>query len=1243
MRARKRMQSIWILGLLAGLVPACGPEGDGPCPSGQERCDGVCVYISTSRDHCGECGHACLPGQYCAAGRCVPCHNECVSGQRQCVPGNPSQYQECGSGEDTCMSWGPAQVCSQGTVCSEGDCVQACEDDCLRKDARVCDPQGANGYRICGYYDTDDCLEWSELVPCPDGSGCTDGQCSAGCRDECAAGERRCSVTANGYETCADHDADGCLEYGGFVACEDGQTCSRGACSGSCQDDCDPGERMCEGAGYRSCGYYDADDCLDWSDVVACGGGQACNPSTGQCEAACADECSPGEQRCSRDGAAVELCADWDGDGCQEWGSVMDCLTGQRCQNNVCVWDCQDECEREGSRACTVQGSEVGVVTCGDHDADPCLEFGMFSACEIGQSCSNGVCSTDCQDECDPGERECQGGGYRTCGQYDLDSCRDWSDVTGCAPWQVCSGGYCQDNCSALDECGPEGSTTCTADMQGVRTCIPDYDEDPCLEWGPVYDCPGSQVCEGGRCTASCQNECFTLDAHQCTIDGLGYEVCRDHDSDGCLEWGGYTDCPGTQTCSNGVCSDTCQNECDYAYQLVCDGTEGYRICNDYDSDPCLELGSFTDCGHGYECRAGEGCQQVCSDECSRSGDLRCNGDAVESCQSDHDADECLEWGTQLSCSTGQTCYDETCVPVDPPAELVISELLYDDASTDGEYVFIEIHGPAGLSLDYFSLVGVNGANGDDYVTISLDGMTLPTATGGHFVVADTNSEIDPAAIQLVHSGADLQNGPSDAVQIRWRGEVVVDAVAYDPGSGTPHGEGEPAEGAAYDNTNGVMYCLARSWSNDAAAYRDTDDNYADFWKRSYCSPGWPGYGERYASYDTYSSVDSTPAIDIVTGDLYVTSDDFIDAVDSNLNYRWFAGPDGPKSSPALSPDGSRVYFGLVASGSDPGGLYAYDSDPAVTSDPDPIWIAVSGTDVRSSPAVGADGTIYVGTRGQGLVAIEPSGGSVRWTVPESSWVDSSPALAPVGPGGAEIAVYGVGGYAGDVVAVRTSNGQVAWRTTSAVDGVSPGGGCNASPAIGSDGTVYAACDDGYLYALDGASGAAVWPAPLAISTQAGGGAGQVQGRSPAVVPGEDGDMVFVTSAGSDLNFLIVDSTSGMPYSGWSFHYGQALSSVTVLGDGGFALVWGDEGSGTQVLDVWGPYRFEWYEELGGFDAGAWIVGSPNAEMPGSTGLLYAATHDGELHAYFAPAGLWDGAGAFPKFRAAEANRGRRY
>ena len=102
-------------------------------------------------------------------------------------------------------------------------------------------------------------------------------------------------------------------------------------------------------------------------------------------------------------------------------------------------------------------------------------------------------------------------------------------------------------------------------------------------------------------------------------------------------------------------------------------------------------------------------------------------------------------------------------------AQVVINEVLYDDASTDDEE-FVELKGTPGLSLVGYDLVGVNGAGGVDYRTIPLTGVIPPD---GYYVIAMNNTVLN---FDQIDAGT-WQNGP-DEVQLRL-GALVVDAVCY--------------------------------------------------------------------------------------------------------------------------------------------------------------------------------------------------------------------------------------------------------------------------------------------------------------------------------------------------------------------------------------------------------------------------------------------------------------------------------
>jgi len=175
------------------------------------------------------------------------------------------------------------------------------------------------------------------------------------------------------------------------------------------------------------------------------------------------------------------------------------------------------------------------------------------SKCPTGQTCQNGTCVAGCANECSTsGAKQCSGtAGYKTCGNYDNDSCLEWSSVTNCSSGQTCSGdGIC------ISTCTPK---TCT---QLGYTC--GTAADGCGGTLNCGSCPSGQTCLNNKCT-TCTNAC-TSGTSQCN-GTTGYQTCGDTNGDGCTEWGAVIACGANQTCKDGHCSVSCvshaEQKCD--------------------------------------------------------------------------------------------------------------------------------------------------------------------------------------------------------------------------------------------------------------------------------------------------------------------------------------------------------------------------------------------------------------------------------------------------------------------------------------------------------------------------------------------------------------------------------------------------------------------------------------------------------------------------------------------------------
>ena len=118
------------------------------------------------------------------------------------------------------------------------------------------------------------------------------------------------------------------------------------------------------------------------------------------------------------------------------------------------------------------------------------------------------------------------------------------------------------------------------------------------------------------------------------------------------------------------------------------------------------------------------------------------------------------------------------------------------------------------------------------------------------------------------------------------------------------------------------------------------------------------------------------------------------------------------------------------------------------------LWEFETGGGVYSSPAIGSDGTVYVGSHDKKLYAINGKSGVKLWEFETGGVVYSSPAI------GSDGTVYVGSGYRDKkLYAINGKSGVKLWEFET-------GNGVTSSPAIGSDGTVYVGSQDNKLYAI---------------------------------------------------------------------------------------------------------------------------------------------------------------------------------
>lgn len=180
-------------------------------------------------------------------------------------------------------------------------------------------------------------------------------------------------------------------------------------------------------------------------------------------------------------------------------------------------------------------------------------------------------------------------------------------------------------------------------------------------------------------------------------------------------------------------------------------------------------------------------------------------------------------------------------------------------------------------------------------------------------------------------------------------------------------------------------------------------------------------------------------------------ADDNMYAVDLEGNLQWTYSADGESWSQPIADSNCEC-------------IYVTSTEHTVAAvDPtngSQIWQSPTlGGSVVGTPAISEDGTLFVGSFGSKLFALNADDGSIIWEFPTQGWVWSGPAL--------HNGILYFGDLAGYFYAVEASNGDQLWQLTPEQLELDPGKGqIVATPLVFED-NIYVVTNTGSLIKID--------------------------------------------------------------------------------------------------------------------------------------------------------------------------------
>lgn len=556
--------------------------------------------------------------------------------------------------------------CDGGTVIDVGGGTYcpSCTDQCLYYGQREC--TDSTHYHQCGNYDCDACLEWSSSYSCGAGKVCSGGQCISSCSDECSyygQSEKSCSGNYVQEKTCGNYDSDACLEWSSWSNiqnCGSDYWTDNYQCSGTWVQRQKVLKGCSGGSCYQNTQWVNQTNCADQGKV--CSNGQCITQCTSHSYKQCHDSdvywydsCHQKEEKyedCGVSGWTTDYrCSDsrylqrkWLDKGCsnascfsnEDWRTQEDCGTDSWTDNYRCS---DDWVQREK----TLKG--CSSLSCYQNSQ----WFNYENCTDQGKTCSGGQCVyTDLNVTCSAYPNPAGIGQNVVFSANATGGTGSYSYT-----WTGACSGYLQTCSNKFYYPGTQTAVlnVVSGSQSDSASCSVQVNEPQCTCgcWSTWQD----QGCGQGSC---CSTQMLQKRTRDCNPDACNTEV-------------------ETRCVADSSCEPSCQDECAYQGQTTCSDNNSKKTCGYYDSDSCLEWSSSQSCGtdgcsgstyRDYYCSGGV-CShndQTCSSQCYYCGDGECNSECGENtsncCQDCGCGDEEDPATGNLSANRTSLCEDET-------------------------------------------------------------------------------------------------------------------------------------------------------------------------------------------------------------------------------------------------------------------------------------------------------------------------------------------------------------------------------------------------------------------------------------------------------------------------------------------------------------------------------------------------------------------------------------------------------